>query len=205
VTFGLDSSLGTPYWCAVKTGTSKDMRDNWSVGFSSGFTVAVWVGNFEGDAMRSVSGVTGAAPAWREIMDGLQATRASSAPIAPAGVQSIPVRFSGRTEPARVEWFLDGTAPRGTVASVRAESRIAHISNPANGMVIAVDPDIPADLQRIPFTVQGAVTELLLRLNDQAIGRVEGSYLWQPTRGVHRLALEDQTGRVIDRILFTVR
>ena len=58
----------------MKTGTSKDMRDNWCIGFSRDYTVGVWVGNFEGDAMHDVSGVTGAAPVWREIMGALHAT-----------------------------------------------------------------------------------------------------------------------------------
>ena len=49
--------LDTPFWSAVKTGTSKDMRDNWCVGLSPRYTVAVWVGNFEGDSMHDVSGV----------------------------------------------------------------------------------------------------------------------------------------------------
>ena len=65
LTFGVDNHLNTPFWSAVKTGTSKDMRDNWCIGFSSKYTVAVWVGNFEGDSMHDVSGVTGAAPVWR--------------------------------------------------------------------------------------------------------------------------------------------
>ena len=47
------------------------MRDNWCIGFSDRYTVAVWVGNFEGDSMHDVSGVTGAAPAWREIIGAL--------------------------------------------------------------------------------------------------------------------------------------
>ena len=49
VTFGLDSALRLPFWAAAKTGTSKGMRDNWCVGFSDRFTVAVWIGNSEGD------------------------------------------------------------------------------------------------------------------------------------------------------------
>ncbi|HTZ00532.1 MAG TPA: penicillin-binding protein 1C, partial [Rhodocyclaceae bacterium] len=58
-TFGLDSWLATPYWAAAKTGTSKDMRDNWCAGFSARYTVAVWVGNAEGSPMHDVSGVAG--------------------------------------------------------------------------------------------------------------------------------------------------
>lgn len=42
-TFGLESALATPFWAAVKTGTSKDMRDNWTMGYSRKYTVGVWV------------------------------------------------------------------------------------------------------------------------------------------------------------------
>src|SRR3546814_172988 len=53
-TFGLDSPLSTPFWTAVKTGTSKDMRDNWCIGWSQDYTVGVWVGNSGGASMRDV-------------------------------------------------------------------------------------------------------------------------------------------------------
>src|SRR3546814_4502416 len=49
------------------------MRDNWCVGWSDRFTVAVWVGNLEGDSMRAVSGTSGAAPVWRDVMLALHA------------------------------------------------------------------------------------------------------------------------------------
>jgi len=61
-TFGIDNPLATRVWSAAKTGTSKDMRDNWCIGYTSRYTVGVWVGNFSGAPMRDVSGVTGAAP-----------------------------------------------------------------------------------------------------------------------------------------------
>lgn len=62
---------------AVKTGTSKDMRDNWCIGYTDNYTVSVWVGNFERDAMRDVLDVAGAAPAWLEIIEGLEGSRPS--------------------------------------------------------------------------------------------------------------------------------
>ncbi len=205
VTFGLGNSLATSYWSAVKTGTSKDMRDNWCVGYSSRYTVAVWVGNFEGDSMHDVSGVTGAAPAWREIMDGLHDDAGSVPPSVPSGVTAVQVRYSSSVEPPRREWFLNGTAPRGTIDSVAHDARIARIANPVNAMVVAMDPDIPADRQRIPITVQGGAPDHVLRLDGSALGPASATILWAPTPGAHRLALEDQTGRVVDRILFTVR
>jgi len=84
-TFGLDSPLVTRGWAAVKTGTSKDMRDNWCIGFSRRYTVGVWVGNASGAPMHSVSGVSGAAPVWRELMAHLHAGAPSAAPVPPAG------------------------------------------------------------------------------------------------------------------------
>ena len=83
VTFGLDSSLRLPFWAAAKTGTSKAMRDNWCIGFTDRYTVAVWVGNLEGDPMRAVSGTSGAAPVWRDLMLALNSDRAVRPPPRP--------------------------------------------------------------------------------------------------------------------------
>ena len=90
-TFGLENPLATRFWSAVKTGTSTDMRDNWCVGFSRRFTVGVWVGNFSGEPMRDVSGVTGAAPVWLEMMDWLHRATSSEPPGPPAGIVATTV------------------------------------------------------------------------------------------------------------------
>ena len=155
LTFGIDNHLNTPFWSAAKTGTSKDMRDNWCVGFSSRYTVAVWVGNFEGDAMHDVSGVTGAAPVWREIMSALHQNLASVAPQPPAGVVAATTKFEPAVEPRRLEWFLAERQARGAVTITRA-AQIARIVTPANGMVIASDPDIPPSHQKVLIAAEGA-------------------------------------------------
>jgi penicillin-binding protein 1C len=204
LTFGLDNHLNTPYWSAVKTGTSKDMRDNWCIGFSQRFTVAVWVGNFEGDAMHDVSGVTGAAPAWQEIMAALHADLTPAAPATPPGVSASLTEFSPAFEPPRREWFLANTSSPKVVA-VSALDEIARISSPANGMVIAVDPDIPVQFQRLPLLAKGAGPSAQFRLNGTIIGTATKGVLWEPQAGAHRLILEDAGGTVLDQILFTVR
>jgi penicillin-binding protein 1C len=66
--FGVDSMLSPPFAAAVKTGTSSDYRDTWTVGYTTDYTVGVWAGNFDGRPMRRVSGVVGAAPLWNRIM-----------------------------------------------------------------------------------------------------------------------------------------
>ena len=117
-TFGTDSVLATRFWSAVKTGTSKDMRDNWAVGWSERYTVGVWVGNASGAAMHDVSGTSGAAPIWAAVMGFLHAREPSRAPRAPPGLMRAPVRFgpaplapagSPPLEAARDEWFVPGT------------------------------------------------------------------------------------------------
>lgn len=85
--FGLNSFLHFPYPVACKTGTSSDYRDNWAVGYTPEFTVAVWVGNPDGRPMRRITGVTGAAPAMHEIMDHLRETQGTTWFARPAGVR----------------------------------------------------------------------------------------------------------------------
>ena len=82
-TFGLASALATRGFAAVKTGTSKDMRDNWCIGFTDRYTIGVWVGNASGEAMHSVSGVSGAAPVWQALASALHAGAVSRPPLAP--------------------------------------------------------------------------------------------------------------------------
>jgi len=72
--FGEYSPLNLDFPCAAKTGTSKDYRDNWTVGYTTEYLVGVWIGNFDATPMQGVSGITGAAPLFREIMQFLHPT-----------------------------------------------------------------------------------------------------------------------------------
>ena len=73
--FGVESVLNLPFQAAVKTGTSSGFRDTWTVGFTTDYTVATWVGNFDGSSMQEVSGVDGAAPLWQRILLHLHETQ----------------------------------------------------------------------------------------------------------------------------------
>nr|WP_238147290.1 penicillin-binding protein 1C [Rhizorhabdus dicambivorans] len=203
-TFGLDSALRLPFWAAVKTGTSKAMRDNWCVGFSSRFTVAVWIGNLEGDSMRAVSGTSGAAPVWREIMLALHRTGAPPRPAKPHDVESRTVRFASAIEPPRTEYFLRGTA-QPVFGAAPPEARRARIASPVSGSIYALDPDIPIDRQRIRILVSGAVAGHRLLLDRKDIGPAGAQPLVLPGPGAHRLVLADPVGRTVDQVLFTVR
>jgi penicillin-binding protein 1C len=77
--FGERSVLDLPFPVAAKTGTSKGYRDNWTVGYTRDVTVAVWVGNFDGSPMEGVSGITGAGPLFRAVMEAAMRGRAGGA------------------------------------------------------------------------------------------------------------------------------
>jgi penicillin-binding protein 1C len=196
-TFGLDSVLATGMWTAVKTGTSKDMRDNWCVGFSRRVTAGVWVGNFRGDPMRDVSGVSGAAPIWRDVMQWLHRGVASDPPPPPAGAVRQP--SGGRA----TEWFVRGTEPR--VDGVSVVGSIPRIVSPTTSTTIAIDPDIAAAQQRVPFEASPAPADAAWLLDGDRLGPANAAVLWEPARGRHTLVLVDGEGRALDRVSFVVR
>ena len=204
VTFGLENPLATPFWTAVKTGTSKDMRDNWCIGFSTRYTVGVWVGNLDGRPMHDVSGVSGAAPVWAAVMRELESGQvrpAGSAPVAPLSLVRQKVRFKGVGEPAREEWFLRGTEMDTAEYVPQALTRIVY---PVSDTIIAIDPDIPWSRQRVRFRAETGVDGLSWWLDGMRLAPA-GDHDWSPVPGSHRLELRDAAGRVHAGVGFLVR
>lgn len=103
--FGPNSPLTIPgYTVSVKTGTSDNKRDNWTVGYTQSYVVAVWVGNNDNSPMSQqfASGITGAAPIWSSIMHALLDGTPNN-PLEPAAniVQKPCI--------GRLEYFIKGT------------------------------------------------------------------------------------------------
>jgi len=199
-TFGLENPLATRIWSAVKTGTSKDMRDNWCVGYSSRFTVGVWVGNFSGQPMWEVSGITGAAQVWTEIMNRLHADGQSLRPDPPPGIARKAIGSSGTL---RNEWFIGGTEPSPTLDLT--DRTFQQIKYPAPGTMISLDPDIPESLQRVLFSAHDRSKDHRWILNGKTLGAAGAALAWKPKRGKHVLALVDREGKVLDSVSFEVR
>ena len=116
-------------FASVKTGTTDDIKDNWTIGYTRNVAVGVWVGNNDGDPMINSSGLTGAAPIWNSVLTGIYANREllgafatdgqllNDQPIPPAGMtlrQVCDVRrlveLSTRCPAMMNEWTLDGPA-----------------------------------------------------------------------------------------------
>lgn len=199
-TFGLENPLSTSFWTASKTGTSKDMRDNWCIGFSSDYTVGVWVGNFSGEAMWNVSGISGAAPVWLEIMKYLHKTHPSRPPSPPQGV--LLATPSGLDQQSKREWFIRGTEP-GLVQYVKVWPS-PRITYPPSGALIALDPDIPTPHQKIFFQASHSPNEVRWLLDGELVGE-NRMQPWTPMRGQHRLSLLGPDDQALDTVTFTVR
>jgi penicillin-binding protein 1C len=199
--FGFDSPLAVRGWAAVKTGTSKDLRDNWCLGFTARHTIGVWVGNASGEPMHRVSGVSGAAPVWQALVDALGDGGATPRP--PAGLVSAAVPRPGADAAAapRAGWFLAGTVPvGGSVAPGRPAGGRIGIASPVDGTVVAFDPDIPPRAQRL--WLEGEAGTWVI--GDRVLGHGE-RVAWSPVPGRHRLELRDAAGRLIDRVRIEVR
>ncbi len=224
-TFGLDSWLATRGFAAVKTGTSKDMRDNWCVGYTDRYTVGVWVGNASGEAMHQVSGVSGAAPIWATLVRHLHRQQPSVAPRMPQGVVLVATQFAEQggqaREASRDEVFIAGTEQTQQAASVQTASaqtasaqtasaqttgaqttgaRHYGISSPRDGSLFAIDPDIPPAAQRITFEGESGVW----MLDGKRVGagpRVS----WPPWPGRHALSLVSRSGQTLQTVRFEVR
>ena len=114
--FGEGSVVALPFPAAVKTGTTTDWRDNWTIGYTTERLVGVWVGNADNTPMLDVSGIDGAGPIWRDLMVATHPQAPSAFPqpegidvitvCAPSGL--LPTQYCPRT---RQERFLTGTAP----------------------------------------------------------------------------------------------
>lgn len=127
IAFGPSSYLNIPGKAvSVKTGTTDDKRDNWTIGFTPNFLTVVWVGNNDNSPMHPylASGITGAAPIWNKIMTYFLKNQPDLWPIKPEGIvghqvcwESGEVKKEEQDCPTRFEYFIKGTEPKESIMS----------------------------------------------------------------------------------------
>ncbi len=122
--FGSNSVLNIPgKTVAVKTGTTDQKKDNWTIGYTPSIVVGVWVGNNDNSEMSTTiaSGVTGASPIWNKIMRQAIKDKPNEPFEKPGNVVQLEVDglMSGKSHPGsptRKEYFIGGTEPNGESA-----------------------------------------------------------------------------------------
>lgn len=121
--FGRALNISRP--AAVKTGTTEDYRDAWTIGYTPSLVVGVWVGNNDNKPMDQIAGSLGAAPIWRSLMEHYLADTPIEKFEAPTDIESLPIcrnngyllRNKAATSSAMIEYFLPGTGPTRTCGS----------------------------------------------------------------------------------------
>jgi penicillin-binding protein 1C len=147
--------------------------------------------------------VTGAAPLWIELMNFLHHKEGSPKKEPPARLVSKEIQFSYGMESFKKEWFILGTEP--PIREKKIGQLNYQILYPPSGTVIAMDPDIPSELQKVFFISQSSDTHFHWILNGIPLHAVGKAVPWAPCTGEHLLAIADQEGRMIDSVRFEVR
>jgi len=207
--FGYLSPLNLPFECAVKTGTSADFRDNWTVGYTPKYTVGVWVGNFDATPMFNISGVTGCGPLFKDIMlllennnTEVKFTRAEDV----IKVKICPLSGNLATEhcPGAMEdIFIEGTEPqeycpvhtktdepKGFPPDGKEEFEIAF---PQDKDVFKMDPILRRTFQRIKLKTsvpdEMTIDRVEWWIDNKKIGDASFpySFYWNLKPGLHRI------------------
>ncbi|MBM3124092.1 MAG: penicillin-binding protein 1C [Chloroflexi bacterium] len=157
--FGLNSILKIDRAAAVKTGTTTNFHDNWTIGYTQELLVGVWVGNSNYEAMHNVSGLTGAAPIWHETMRAILEGHPDRSFPRPEGLVQVEICDLSGLLPSsactrtRQEWFIEGTQPKevdGFHKQIWIDTRtnrLAGESTPSDRRVSKVVLDLPIQAQ----------------------------------------------------------
>jgi len=190
--FGRSSVLNTSFGAAVKTGTSSNFRDNWTVGFTTDYTVATWVGRFDGQPMAGISGVAGAAPLWRNILMHLHRQQPPSPLPAPPFPRQVVCSNTGRppTKACAAQvweyaWGMPAASPPTKSCQIVQPSPQSHF------LVTAGD--------RLEAVAQGDSPRWFL--NGTPLAQ-QSRVFWAADHGQHTLEVQCQGGR--DRVTVTL-
>ena len=153
--------------------------------------------------MWNVSGVTGAAPIWTEMMDFLLRDVSSIRGEALSGLVRKKIEYSQGAAASREEWFIRGTEPN--LENQRTGQFNPRILYPPSGTVIAVDPDIPPELQKVFFVSQTGENNLQWVLNGTPMEKVGKKIPWTPKAGKYSLAIANSEENILDYVYFEVK
>jgi penicillin-binding protein 1C len=211
--FGEYSPLNLPFFCAAKTGTSKNFRDNWCVGFTDKYLIGIWVGNFDGRSMHHVSGITGAGPIFRDIVLMLHRKESVTEFIQPQKIKHCTIcakcgcLAQDYSENTIDEIFCAGTEPptycqchlkqspsvidyQGFMQSSTKKENFV-ISCPDDGDIFKIDPILRIEYQVLKFRVQSArrFKEVTWSVDGEVIGTTIFPYTinWQLSPGNHKI------------------
>ena len=206
--FGLNSPLAMPFEMAAKTGTSKDYKDNFAVGYTSRWTVGVWVGNFDASSMQKVSGITGAGPILHDVALEVEKKYPSPAFALPKGVvRKVVCNDSGLLAgPAcphtHQEVFDVSHQPSRCDGRHKNGSAPVQITSPQAGDKFMLDPASPRAAQQLKLAAQCTQNSCQWKVDGQLLPDMSCQTWWPLTGGKHTVSV--QCAGQSDQFIFEV-
>lgn len=221
--FGYLSPLNLPFDCAVKTGTTREFKDNWTVGFTPRHTVGVWVGNFDGAPMHNISGITGCGPLFKDITLLLEEKKPQekfrkAEGLVKKTICPVSGKLASENCPGVIEdLFLAGTEPRihcqvhhnhrRSFTQLEAPPEIPVASQarfkilyPTNGDIFKIDPVLRQEFQTIKFEAcvpqKTGIAVVEWRINGRRVGEASPpfSFFWHLKPGYYTIEAHGTAG-----------
>lgn len=214
--FGKNSVLKLDRPAAVKTGTTTDFHDNWTIGYTPSLVVGVWVGNADYEPMIEVTGLSGAAPIWHEFTRAVLANRPIENFPQPNGLirqavckannlSEFPQKSGASVHSSLclewiTEWFIQGTEPepmspyRFPLQSISPNANFMVLSPLQNGVYLLPSSsaqNIPKLL--IEISNRAELTHFQLFIDSEFLAILDNPPLtawWQMQTGEHVLRIE---------------
>ncbi|MBO4675756.1 MAG: penicillin-binding protein 1C [Elusimicrobiaceae bacterium] len=193
--FGLNSPLSLPFEFAAKTGTSKDYKDNWAIGYTTRWTIGVWVGNFNATPMQKVSGITGAGPILHEIALFMQKKYPSDPFETPSNVVRRSVctdsgLLAGKTcTHRREEVFHAAYVPAVCDGNHHDSAVQMRIVSPLQGDIYKIDPSTIRASQRLKIEAACSSTQCAWQLNGKKLSQTACRFFWPLAAGKYNLSV----------------
>jgi len=203
--FGLNNVLELDRPAAVKTGTTRNFRDNWTVGFTPDFVTGVWVGNSDNYEMHDISGIYGAGPIWHDIMQELHLNLEKKSFEVPASVEKkefcLDEVSENKTPENCSKKVWEWVSKRHLSGSVNAEKPL-----PKPALIIKKPFDLDAfkisstrdfAAQQVKFQVEKAalVGEVVWFVNSEEVGKGDEIF-WQLQKGQFEIQAKSADGAV---------
>lgn len=193
--FGLNSPLSLPFPFAAKTGTSKDYKDNFAIGYTARWTVGVWVGNFDATSMQKVSGITGAGPILHDLAIYLQDKYPSGPFSVPEGIVRAQTcldsgLLAGENCPHTQESAFDRAHLPGICSGRhKAFSTRLKIVSPTDKDVFKIDPSVPLASQSVKWAAECAEDNCTWKLDGHIQAGSSCQNWWPLQEGKHTLSV----------------
>lgn len=192
--FGLNNVLELDREAAVKTGTTRNFRDNWTFGYTQDYVVGVWVGNSDNSAMHRITGIYGAGPIWHDIMQEIHRGKEKKKFRVPSGVMKkefcVEEISGGKCAKTVSEWIPKSAYLNRTKMEQEEKPKL-RITKPFDYDEFQFMETVDKNVQQIKFQAEkdASIGEVTWLVNGEKIGLGDAVF-WQIKKGDFQIQAE---------------